>query len=128
MMKWMAIVVAAALAVGTITAESKDEKFKIKVSGEASLKPGEAKEINVTITRPDDDGEVTVKIDDLPKAVSVDLASVKVKKGDKKASFVLKIDKEAKDIKEVENHKAKVVATLKDASVTETFNVTVKKK
>jgi len=132
-MKWMSYVLAVALAVGSIgpiTAESKekDEKVTLKVSGDVSLKPGESKEIKVTITRPDDDGEVTVKIDDLPKAVSVDLSSVKVKKGDKTAAFVLKIDKEAKDIKEVENHKAKAVATHKGTNYSEKFNVTVKKK
>jgi len=131
-MKWMSYVVAVALAVGSIgpiTAESKekDEKVTLKVSSDVTLKPGESKEIKVTVNRPDDD-EVTVKIDNLPKAVSVDLSSVKVKKGDKTAAFVLKIDKDAKEIQEVENHKAKAVATYKGTGYTETFNVTVKKK
>jgi len=128
-MKRMSFVIAAGLvivALGSSVADSKDEKLKVTAPGDVTLKPGEAKEISVTVTRPDSDDEVTVKIEDLPKSVTVDRSSVKVKKGDKKAAFVLKIDE--KDVKEVENHKATVTATHKGTTVKETFNVTVKKK
>lgn len=127
-MKWMAYVLTAALvigAVGSLSAE-KDEKLKIKAPGDVKLKAGESQEITVEVTRPDTDDDVTVKVEDLPKGVTVDLKSVKVKKGEKKAKFVLKIDE--KDVSEVENHKAKVTATYKDTTVKEMFNVTVKKK
>jgi len=128
-MKRMSFAITAALmivAVGSSVADSKDEKLKVTAPGDVTLKPGEAKEISVGVTRPDSDDEVTVKVEDLPKGVTVDRSSVKVKKGDKKAAFVLKIDE--KDVKEVENHKAKVTATHKGTTVKETFNVTVKKK
>jgi len=127
-MKWMAYVLTAALvigAVGSLSAE-KDEKLKIKAPGDVKLKAGESQEITVEVTRPDTDDDVTVKVEDLPKGVTVDLKSVKVKKGEKKAKFVLKIDE--KDVSEVENHKAKVTATYKDTTVKETFNISVKKK
>jgi len=128
-MKWMSYVIAAALvfgAVGSNSADSKDDKVTIKAPGDVTLKAGESANISVGITRPDSDDDVTVKVEDLPKGVTVDKTSVKVKKGEKKADFVLKIDE--KDVSEVENHKAKVTATYKGTTAKETFNVTVKKK
>jgi len=127
-MKWMTLVLAAALAFGAAgLGTAADDKLTIKAPGNVTLKPGESHEISVGVTRPDDDGDVTVKVQDLPKGVSVD-RSVTLKKGDKTAKFVLKIDGTDKDVTEVANHKATVVATHKGKSVKETFNVTVKKK
>lgn len=61
-----------------------------------SLKQGEAKSVSITINRDKRfDQAVTVKIDNLPKGITVEPASAVVKTGEPDAKFVLKADSEA---------------------------------
>jgi len=129
-MKWMSLVIAAALAVGLVgcgtsnTATTDDGKLTVTNPGDVTIKPGDSKPISVSIKRPNTDEEVTVKFKDLPSGVTADPSEQKVKKGGTKAEFTLKADKDAK---EVENATVKVEAKYKETIVPEEFKISIKK-
>jgi len=129
-MKWMSLVVAAALAVGLVgcggsnTAQTDDGKLTVTKPSDTTLKVGEDKTITVGIKRPDTAEDVTVSLSNLPSGVSVDKNDLKVAKGGTKAEFILKADKDAK---EVENHVVTVASKYKDTTAKEEFKLSVKK-
>jgi hypothetical protein len=95
-MKWMSLVIAAGLFLGTIgcgektTVTTKDGgKFSITAPTSKSLKPGESTEVTVNATRTNMDEDITVTFSNLPEGVTVDKKTQKIEKGKDKADFVL---------------------------------------
>src|SRR5205823_4314901 len=142
MKKWLTSVVAVAVFgfVGCGKGSGDHNSAKVKGGGGKELtltvpagvaiKAGGSADLAITIERKGFDEDVAVKVEDLPKGVSVEGGSAqKIDKGAKEKKLTLKA---AEDAGQVKDHVTKVTASFKDGekddSATQTFKLTVDKK
>jgi len=105
----------------------KEDTFSLSVPTLTThIKQGESKVVDISITRGKNfDQDVTLKLDGLPKGVTVDSSSPMIKHGDKDVKITLK----AADDAALGDHTIKVVGhPTKGADGSNEFKITVEKK
>jgi uncharacterized membrane protein len=104
-----------------------DDTFSLSVPTLAThIKQGESKVVDIGITRGKNfDQDVTLKLDGLPKGVTVDTAAPAIKHGEKDVKITLK----AADDAALGDHSIKVTGhPAKGADAANEFKVTIEKK